>query len=137
MERLLAQGKARRKELQETIATLRARFAAQERKQISYFELAELFALASRKINRVDFNGRRSLFERLGVKVFLDGKDNIEIQVLFDPKTNTFVDEPIPFNYREYEPSSGLGKEQEDDDKKAPLQDYRRAHGFRRRPARR
>lgn len=31
--------------------------------------------------------------------------------MLFDSKINTFVDEPIPFNYRENEPFNDVGKE--------------------------
>ena len=88
-------------------------------------------------LQRVSFKGRRNLLERLGVKVFLNGRDNFEIQTQFDRKTNTFVDEPIPFLYRDEGALGDAGKEQEDDGKKTLLQDHRRADGFGRGPSRR
>lgn len=140
IEDRIKQGKEKKKRKQTERDDLLSQYSAQEKTHINYLEIAEMCFRTSRNLDKIDFNGRRELFEKLGVKVFLNTRKNVEVKMRFDTSLNRFldeVDEPITVYYRDDRENNDVRNEGNSHFREAPLQDNRRADGFRRGPSRR
>ncbi len=62
---------------------------------MNFMSIIECCERASRNLDNVSFEGRRQLLEILGVKVYINGRDNISVEMFFDAETNKFVSSPV------------------------------------------
>jgi site-specific DNA recombinase len=81
--------------LQQELASLRSTSSAKTRAQDSFMSIAAFCERAAENIENLTFERRRQLIEVLGVKVYINGRDNIEVEMFFDPATNAFVFNPV------------------------------------------
>jgi site-specific DNA recombinase len=95
IQKELSDQESRKKLLREELFSLRRVFSEKAHTQTSLMSIAEFCQRASQNIQDIPFEGRRHLLETLGVKVFINGRDNIEVEMFFDPETNKFVSQPV------------------------------------------
>ncbi|HEX8092022.1 MAG TPA: recombinase family protein [Blastocatellia bacterium] len=81
--------------LQQERASLRSVIDAQSHSQLNFMSIIECCERASRNLDNISFEGRRQLLEILGAKVYINGRDNISIEMFFDSETNKFVSSPV------------------------------------------
>ena len=81
--------------LQQERVSLRSAIDAQSRAQVNFMSIIDSCERASRNLDNISFEGRRKLLEILGGKVYIDGRDNISVELFFDPEINKFVSSPV------------------------------------------
>lgn len=95
IEKELAALDSRKKAVVEELTKLQANYDAQKAKVVDYRLVANYLERAAKGINKIDHEGRVRILSILGVKVFINGRDSVEVQMLFDPNSLAFVHEPV------------------------------------------
>jgi site-specific DNA recombinase len=93
IEKELAILNDRKKAVADELARLQATYNAQVAKTVDYRLVINFLERAANNIQNLDHEGHVRLLSALGLRVLINGKNNVTVQMLFDPESSRFMDE--------------------------------------------